>query len=1596
ARGAVAQQSFSLTVAGGNHAPTLLGLQASYTLLEGTLLRIPVDAIDPDGQTLSLTMDRLPPGAIFDPVRRVFEWIPNFSQAGTYGDVRVIASDGALSTTASLQITVLPANAPPLIAGVAPRSVREGDPIRVAFSALDVDGDPLRWRSPNLPPGATLNPLTGVFEWTPAYNQAGPWKVSIWVDDGRSQAETVLDLSVANVNAPPVFDQLAGLTVVEGQAINFRAFAFDPDNPGFAIPDRLGDGTLTAYETTLPTVTYSVLDLPPGASFDPATAVFSWAPTFSDAGVRNVRFTATDDGDGTGLPLTTTITVPITVLNVNRAPVLPELNAVSANKGEVLEVDITATDPDGNPLVYSATGLPRFGELITAADGSAKLRFTPGNQDRGNSVITVSARDNGDGGGPAAALVASRTFVLSSLSAAEPPVLQYVGNKVALFGQPLEFTLLASDKDQDTLTFTAEGLPPSATLVPGVAYGTAKFSWTPTSTEGGVRTVKFTVTDSTGLSDTQTIQITARATNTAPLLAPVGNRTVAEGATLTLQLSATDADGDSLTYARPTNLPPGASFDAATGLLTWIPSFESAGVYQGIGLSVSDGAASSSETISITVTPTNRAPLMLPVLPVAGQERSQLQFNLLGVDPDSDVLIYKSTSPLPAGSTFDPATGLFKWTPSYDQAGTYALKFAVQDPSGAQSEQTITLNIADVNRSPVLSFTNHQVTLGETLKFKVDASDPDTAETLRFGSRNLPEGATLDPVTGEIIWTPTAGQLGDHVAVLSLSDGKTSVERALVLRVTALPVGPKVAFVLTPSFPAVPGQPVFINVVVDPFSAIAARTLTVNGAALALDSNGRAVFVAPASGLYALRATGTDLDGFTSVTTTVLRVRDPSDAAAPQVALAATLEGLSLTTAGAVEGLVNDRNLESWQLEIARAGTDGWRQLASGTANVDGALGTIDPASFEAGAYQLRLTAADVAGRSTMALRNVELRGGVSASRYTRTDTDFSFTLAGHTLDFQRRYDSLAIDRKGAFGEGWRLALRDVDLALDLPPSGRESGGAYPPLVAGTRLFLTTPTGERVGFTFTPERVREAGVTWYRAVWQADAGSAWRLESVQHKLQRAGDAFYLLDGSLPYNPAGLPPEGAQYTLSGTDGTRYEINAARGISGIVFSDGVRLLVNDTGIAAANGDRLTWVLGVGGRIESVTTPTGAVHRYSYDTAGRLEAARSLVSATSLRYGYDAQGRLRLATGPGAGVVVEAGVGATTVRPLAGDLGPALAYLSTEVNGQLGAGGSAEYALTVRDSELRSSASGSVLLGVEVKGNTGLAPTLPLLDGATLVASRIQGNTVFALFRVDAAGLKRLTIGAAGAGSYRLRLAAAGDLNGDQRVDGSDAALMAQARSGGSVAGADIDRDGDVDSADSLLLYAQLGFTPNQAPVVQAASFRTHVDLSTERSLASLLSDPENDSLSLRIVRSENGSATVTADGRTLLFKPLDGYFGPASVTVTADDGYSASAETTISFQVSNAALLAINFDQRVLKLRPGDQLPVTLTGTFADEADVVLPADYLNFSLVNPQLGTLTPSGVLTTRGEGHGVVVASRGNISAATVLNVGSPRSGSE
>ncbi len=95
-----------------------------------------------------------------------------------------------------------------------------------------------------------------------------------------------------------------------------------------------------------------------------------------------------------------------------------------------------------------------------------------------------------------------------------------------------------------------------------------------------------------------TYTVTVACNYQAPVLSPIGDKTVTERKMLSFVVSAADL-GDLLSW-QVTNLPEGASFDNESLQFNWKPSLNQAGEYQ-VGFIVSNGCREASETITITV-----------------------------------------------------------------------------------------------------------------------------------------------------------------------------------------------------------------------------------------------------------------------------------------------------------------------------------------------------------------------------------------------------------------------------------------------------------------------------------------------------------------------------------------------------------------------------------------------------------------------------------------------------------------------------------------------------------------------------------------------------------------------------------------------------------------------------------------------------------------------------------------------------------------------------------------------------------------------------------------------------------------------------------
>ncbi len=100
------------------------------------------------------------------------------------------------------------------------------------------------------------------------------------------------------------------------------------------------------------------------------------------------RVTAVN-GYGSSAPSNTVI-----ITTPNGIPSLSAIPLTTVSTGGNVQVSLSATDPDGDPIVLSGLNLPAFANLSDNHDGTGSITFTPGSTDAGLYTVTVRATDN--------------------------------------------------------------------------------------------------------------------------------------------------------------------------------------------------------------------------------------------------------------------------------------------------------------------------------------------------------------------------------------------------------------------------------------------------------------------------------------------------------------------------------------------------------------------------------------------------------------------------------------------------------------------------------------------------------------------------------------------------------------------------------------------------------------------------------------------------------------------------------------------------------------------------------------------------------------------------------------------------------------------------------------------------------------------------------------------------------------------------------------------------------------------------------------------------------------------------------------------------
>ncbi|MBI5443420.1 MAG: carboxypeptidase-like regulatory domain-containing protein, partial [Deltaproteobacteria bacterium] len=178
-------------------------------------------------------------------------------------------------------------------------------------------------------------------------------------------AKEAVQLPTVTVLTPPPYQVAAGSST----PLTIAVSATSPDGR----PVSLSASPLVASAT---------FQAAPGVS---ASGTYVFQPGYVSSGTYLVTFTARDT-----YGLTTSTTVPIDVGATNRPPVLTLQDTATVAAGTALSIPVSATDPDGDVVALTATGLPPSAVLLPSV---GNLTFSPSLEQVGVYDITVVASD---------------------------------------------------------------------------------------------------------------------------------------------------------------------------------------------------------------------------------------------------------------------------------------------------------------------------------------------------------------------------------------------------------------------------------------------------------------------------------------------------------------------------------------------------------------------------------------------------------------------------------------------------------------------------------------------------------------------------------------------------------------------------------------------------------------------------------------------------------------------------------------------------------------------------------------------------------------------------------------------------------------------------------------------------------------------------------------------------------------------------------------------------------------------------------------------------------------------------------------------------
>ncbi|OLS40375.1 Ig-like domain-containing protein [Bacillus sp. MRMR6] len=823
---------------------------SSVSTLRNTEVLGNVEASDPDGDTLSysVTGNASNGTAVVDATGKwTYTPVTGFTGADNFTITVSDGKGGVVSVVIHVTVNEPPNNAP-VVSGIDPVTTEENTPVGGKVTATDADNDLLIYSVTTSPVhGSALVLDGGVWTYTPTQGYVGDDSFVITVFDGKGGVASVTVKVTVNEppNKMPVVNEVDPVTTVKNTSVGGSVEASDPDGDtltyavttaasnGTVVVDALGKWTYSpaagfvgvdsftitvsdgkgggASVTVKVTVNEPPNTMPVVNEVDPVTTVkntsvggsveasdadgdtltyavttaasngivvvdalgkWTYTPVTGFTGADNFTITVSDGKGGV-----VSVIIHVTVNEPpNNAPVVSGIDPVTTEKNTPVGGKVTATDADNDLLIYSVTTSPVHGSALVLDGGVWTYTPTQGYVGDDSFVITVF---DGKGG------VASVTV---KVTVNEPPNTMPVVNEVdpvtTVKNTSVGGSVEASDPDGDTLTYVVTTAASNGTVV---VDALGKWTYSPAAGFVGVDSFTITVSDGKGGGASVTVKVTVNEPpNTMPVVNEVDPVTTVKNTSVGGSVEASDADGDTLTYAVTTAASNGTVVVDALGKWTYSPAAGFVGV-DSFTITVSDGkGGEASVTVKVRVNePPNTMPVVNEVDPVTTVKNTEVTGNVAASDADGDTLNYSVTTAASNGTVVVDALGKWTYSPATGFVGADSFTITVSDGKGGEASVTVKVTVNEPpNTMPVVNEVDPVMTVKNTsVGGSVVASDAD-GDTLTYDVTAVASnGTVVVDALGKWTYSPATGFVGADSFTITVSDGKGG-EASVTVKVT--------------------------------------------------------------------------------------------------------------------------------------------------------------------------------------------------------------------------------------------------------------------------------------------------------------------------------------------------------------------------------------------------------------------------------------------------------------------------------------------------------------------------------------------------------------------------------------------------------------------------------------------------------------------------------------------------------------------------------------------------------------------------------------------------------------------------------------------